>query len=62
MPNFAKAQPASGALLLISESGANSVAPHTPGANRPVDWAMTRGKSLYLCRFPIRSAAGVTPP
>ncbi len=27
MPNFAKAQPASGALLLISESGANSVDP-----------------------------------
>jgi peptide/nickel transport system substrate-binding protein len=34
MPHLAKAQSASGALLLISESGANSVDPHTPGANR----------------------------
>jgi peptide/nickel transport system substrate-binding protein len=34
MPHSAKAQPTSGALLLISESGANSVDPHTPGANR----------------------------
>jgi peptide/nickel transport system substrate-binding protein len=34
MPHLAKAQSASGALFLISESGANSVDPHTPGANR----------------------------
>jgi peptide/nickel transport system substrate-binding protein len=34
VPHIAKGQPASGALLLISESGANSVDPHTPGANR----------------------------
>src|SRR3981189_1668486 len=34
MPHLAKAQSAGGALLLISESGANSVDPHTPGANR----------------------------
>jgi peptide/nickel transport system substrate-binding protein len=34
MPHLAKAQSASGPLLLISESGANSLDPHTPGANR----------------------------
>jgi peptide/nickel transport system substrate-binding protein len=34
MPHLAKAQSAGGALFLISESGANSVDPHTPGANR----------------------------
>jgi peptide/nickel transport system substrate-binding protein len=34
MPHLAKAQSASRALLAISESGANSVDPHTPGANR----------------------------
>jgi peptide/nickel transport system substrate-binding protein len=34
MPHLAKGQPAGGALLLISESGANSADPHTPGANR----------------------------
>ena len=34
MPRLATAQSASGALLVISESGANSVDPHTPGANR----------------------------
>lgn len=34
LPNLAKAQPASRALLAISESGANSVDPHVPGANR----------------------------
>jgi hypothetical protein len=33
MPHVAHAQPGS-ALLVISESGANSVDPHTPGANR----------------------------
>jgi peptide/nickel transport system substrate-binding protein len=34
MPHVAKGQSAGGPLLLISESGANSVDPHTPGANR----------------------------
>jgi peptide/nickel transport system substrate-binding protein len=34
MPHLAKGQSASRALLLVSESGANSVDPHTPGANR----------------------------
>ena len=34
MPRPATAQSASRALLVISESGANSVDPHTPGANR----------------------------
>ena len=34
MPHVARAQSASRTLLLISESGANSVDPHTPGANR----------------------------
>src|SRR5947209_4040136 len=34
MPHLAKGQSAGRALLVISESGANSVDPHTPGANR----------------------------
>jgi peptide/nickel transport system substrate-binding protein len=34
MPHVARGQPAGGPLLVISESGANSVDPHTPGANR----------------------------
>src|SRR5579862_543924 len=34
VPRFAKAQTANDTLFLISESGANSVDPHTPGANR----------------------------
>lgn len=34
MPRLAIGQPANRALLVISESGANSVDPHTPGANR----------------------------
>ena len=34
MPRLATGQSASRALLVISESGANSVDPHTPGANR----------------------------
>jgi len=34
MPHVAKAQSAGGPLVLISESGANSVDPHTAGANR----------------------------
>ena len=34
LPHLAKAQPTSAVLLLVSESGANSVDPHTPGANR----------------------------
>jgi peptide/nickel transport system substrate-binding protein len=33
-PHLARAQPANSTLLLISESGANSVDPHTAGANR----------------------------
>src|ERR1700761_4042202 len=33
-PRLARAQPANQALLLVSESAANSVDPHTPGANR----------------------------
>src|SRR4051812_42740034 len=34
MPHPAEAQSASGALLLIFESGAKNVDPHTPGAHR----------------------------
>jgi peptide/nickel transport system substrate-binding protein len=34
MPRLAKGQPAGRALLVVSESGANSVDPHTTGANR----------------------------
>jgi peptide/nickel transport system substrate-binding protein len=34
MPRVAQAQSTSGTLITISESGANSVDPHTPGANR----------------------------
>jgi peptide/nickel transport system substrate-binding protein len=34
MPHVAKGQSPTGVLFLISESGANSVDPHTPGANR----------------------------
>jgi peptide/nickel transport system substrate-binding protein len=34
LPHLAKGQSAGRALLVISESGANSVDPHTPGANR----------------------------
>jgi peptide/nickel transport system substrate-binding protein len=34
MPHVAKGQSASQTLFLISESGANSVDPHTTGANR----------------------------
>jgi len=33
-PRFARAQSATDILVLISEAGANSVDPHTPGANR----------------------------
>jgi peptide/nickel transport system substrate-binding protein len=33
-PRLARTQPANQALLMVSESGANSVDPHTPGANR----------------------------
>jgi peptide/nickel transport system substrate-binding protein len=60
MPHVAKAQSGSGALLLISESGANSVDPHTPGANRgayEVAW------NCYdrLVSFQVEKDAGGVP-